>query len=201
MQSLEERTTNRLEAMPLGWYAAYTRHQHEKSSTHLLEQKGLEVFLPLYHAVHRWKDRRQVVVLPVFPCYVFVRTDLESRLKILHTPGICQLVGVAGRPSRIPDYQIESIRTLVQSPASFEPHPYLKRGDRVYVRGGPLAGIEGILTRFKNEYRVVLSVDLLQRSVAAEVDMENVERVLGGGAAIPGAIAAPGGTVGNSLHN
>jgi transcription antitermination factor NusG len=163
--------------MPLGWYAAYTRHQHEKSAAQILREKGFDALLPLYQAAHRWKDRTQLVHLPVFPCYLFVRASLQSRVNVLQTPGICQLVEFAGQPVAIPEAEMDSLRALVNSSARYEPHPYLHSGDRVYVKYGPLAGIEGILTRFKNQYRVVLSVQLLQQSVAVEVDLAGIERL------------------------
>jgi transcription antitermination factor NusG len=165
------------EVMPHGWYAAYTRHQHEKSASQMLEQKGLEVLLPLYRVAHRWKDRAVVVHLPLFPCYLFVRASLDTRAHILRTPGIVQLVGTTGAPVQIPDAQIEGVRSVVRGPAPFEPHPYLHCGDRVVVLAGPLAGVEGILSRFKTNYRVVLSIDLLRQSVAVELDLSLVERV------------------------
>lgn len=160
-----------------GWYAVYTKHQHEKSATNLLARKGFEVLLPLYRAAHRWKDRVQVVALPVFPCYLFLRTTLERKLEILQTPGVFWLVGSGGHASLMPNGEIESIRKITESSAWFEPHPYLKSGDQVRVLAGPLAGIEGILTRVKNRYRVVLSVELLQKAVAVEVDVSAVERL------------------------
>ena len=112
----------------------------------MLEQKGLEVLLPLYRVAHRWKDRAVVVQLPLFPCYLFVRASLETRANVLRTPGIVQLVGTAAAPAQIPDAQIDGIRAVVQSTAPFEPHPYLHSGDRVIVLAGPLTGVEGILT-------------------------------------------------------
>lgn len=139
--------------------------------------KGFEVFLPLYRAEHCWKDRKKIVSLPVFPCYLFVRTDFESKLGILQTPGVFWLIETGGRPCEVANSEIEAIRKITQSPARFEPHPYLKCGDRVRVRQGALAGIEGVLIRVKNRYRVVLSVDLLQKAVAVEVDISLVERV------------------------
>jgi len=178
MQSAELAGGFRNEGMPEGWYAAYTRHQHEKTASHLLGQKGFEVLLPLYRTSHRWKDRSAVVHLPVFPCYLFVRASLETRTQVLRTPGIVQLVGTAGRPSEVPEEQIEAIRRVVQSNAPFEHHPYLHCGDRGTVVAGPLAGIQGILTRFKTRYRVVLSVDLLRQSVEVELDLSLVERTL-----------------------
>jgi transcription antitermination factor NusG len=160
-----------------GWYAVYTKHQHEKSATNLLARKGFNVLLPLYHTAHRWKDRMQIVALPVFPCYLFLRASLQRKLEILQTPGVFWLVGQGGHASLVPDSDIESIRKIMQGRAHAEPHPYLKSGDRVRVLAGPMAGVEGILTRVKNRYRVVLSVDLLQKAVAVEVDISSVERL------------------------
>jgi transcription antitermination factor NusG len=160
-----------------GWYAVYTKHQHEKSATSFLTRKGFEVLLPLYRATHRWKDRMQAVELPVFPGYLFLRTRLERKLEIVQTPGVFWLVGNGGRASLVPDSEIESIRKITQSSAFFEPHPYLKSGDQVRVLSGPLAGIEGILTRVKNRYRIVLLVELLQKAVSVEVDISTVARL------------------------
>lgn len=162
---------------PESWYALYTRHQHEKAATVQLESKGFDVFLPLYRAVHRWKDRNQTVQLPVFPCYVFLRANLTKRVEILRTPGVLSIVGSGGQACAIPEGEIDAIRRVANSRAHFEPHTFLKSGDRVRVLSGPLAGIEGILQRVKNRYRIVLSVDLLQKAVGVEVDITTVERL------------------------
>jgi transcription antitermination factor NusG len=159
------------------WYAAYTKHQHEKSAAHLLSKKGFEILLPLYRATHRWKDRVQPVSLPVFPCYLFIRTNLDRKLAILQTPGIFWLLGNGGSAAVVPDADIEAIQKITASSAAFEPHPYLKSGDRVCVVNGPIAGVEGVLTRVKNRYRVVLSVELLQQALAVEIDISDVERI------------------------
>ena len=161
------------------WYALYTRHQHEKNSARILANKGFETFLPLYTAAHQWNDRVKRLSLPLFPCYVFIRGGINRRFEILTTPGIHSWVGVAGNPSPIPDAEIESIRKLVETSMRVEPHPFLKCGDWVRVKSGPLAGIEGILVRKKNLLRLVLSVELLEKSVAVEVDASTVERVPG----------------------
>lgn len=163
------------------WYAVYTKHQHEKTANALLAGKGFEVFLPLYRAEHLWKDRTKVVLLPVFPCYLFVRTDFERKLELLQTPGVFWLIESGGRPCEVPKSEIEAIRQITQSPAKVEPHPYLKCGDYVRVQQGALAGIEGVLIRVKNRYRVVVSVDLLQKGVSVEVDISSVERMRRGG--------------------
>lgn len=162
---------------PLPWYAVYTKHQHEKSACEHLAGKAFEVFLPLYRAEHRWKDRTKVVSLPVFPCYLFVQTDIERKSSILKTPGVFWLVEAGGRPCEVPCTEIEAIRKIAQSSAKIEPHPYLQCGDRVRVREGSLKGVEGILARVKNRCRVVLSVHLLQKAIAVEVDYSALERM------------------------
>jgi transcription antitermination factor NusG len=159
------------------WQAVYTRHQHEKLAARNLERKGFEVFLPLYSDVRQWRDRRKKLHLPVFPCYIFLRGVLERRLDVLTTPGVHSVVGNAGRAALIPAEEIAAIRRLVESRADIEPCPYLPFGCRVTVKSGPLRGLEGILTRRKEgSSRLVLSIELLRRSVAVEVDENLVER-------------------------
>lgn len=159
-----------------GWYAIYTRHQHEKSAADFLARKGFETFLPLYSATHRWKDRNKVVSLPLYPNYVFLHGGVDRRIAILSTPGTVGLVEFAGRACKIPPVEIEVMRRVVESRINVEPHPFLNCGDWVRVKSGALEGIEGILVRKKNQNRLVLSVDLLQKSVAVEVDAFAVER-------------------------
>jgi transcription antitermination factor NusG len=160
-----------------GWYALHTRYQHEKVVTQILTNKRFEVFLPLYSAVHQWRDRARELSLPLFPCYVFVKGGLDRRLDILTTPGIINWVGIGAGPSLIPDEEIEVVRRVIERSLKVEPHPYLICGDRVRIKSGALAGIEGILVRKKNLYRLVLSVEILERSAAVEVDASCVERV------------------------
>jgi transcription antitermination factor NusG len=162
-------------AMPDAWYAVYTKHQHEKRASEILAHKGFDVLLPLYKAAHKWKDRTKTVSLPVFPSYVFLRTKMDRKLEILMTPGVFWLVENAGRACPIPESDIDAIRKITYSGARVEPHTYLNCGEHVRVRRGPLTGIEGILTRIKNRYRVVLSVEVLQKAVAVEVDAAIVE--------------------------
>jgi transcription antitermination factor NusG len=157
------------------WYVAYTKHQHEKTARDFLSRKGFEVLLPIYSAAHRWKDRTKTVLLPVFPCYLFVRSSLDKKLDILRAPGVFWLVESGGRACEVPESDIAGIRKIVQSSARAEPHPLLKSGEYVRVSRGPLMGLQGILTRMKNNFRVVLSVDLLQKGIAVEVDISTVE--------------------------
>jgi transcription antitermination factor NusG len=159
------------------WYALYTRHQHEKMVHQVLTNKGFNTFLPLYATTHNWKDRTKALTLPLFPCYVFLKGGVERRLQILTTPGIYGVVSSAGQPAAIPDVEIEAIRRVVQSGARVEAHPYLKCGNWVRVKCGPLAGIEGILARKKNISRLVLSVEILGTAAAIEVSAFHVEEV------------------------
>jgi transcription antitermination factor NusG len=164
---------------PTAWYAIYARHQHEKTVAQILTSKGFEVLLPLYQSVRRWKDRTKTLSLPLFPCYLFLNGGLERRLDILTTPGIHALVSTAGSPNPIPPAEIEALRRTIESGASLEPHPFLKCGDLVRVKSGPLTGIQGILVRKKNLYRLILSVEMLGQSAAVEVDALLVERLNG----------------------
>jgi len=159
------------------WYALYTRHQHEKMVDQVLTNKGFNSFLPLYATARHWKDRTKSLSLPLFPCYVFLKGGIERRLQILTTPGIYGLVSSAGQPAAIPDVEIEAIRRAIQSGARVEAHPYLKCGNWVRVKCGPLAGIEGILVRKKNISRLVLSVKILGTAAAIEVSAFQVEEV------------------------
>jgi len=160
-----------------GWYALYTRHHHEKAVAKILTAKGFTVFLPLYSASRQWKDRTKVILLPLFSCYVFVQGGLERYLDIVTTAGIHGFVCCAGLPARIPQQEIDGICQVVERAIKIEPHPFIKCGDRVRVKAGPLERIEGILVRKKNFNRLVLTVELLGKSAAVEVDVSLVERI------------------------
>ena len=159
------------------WYALYTRHHHEKSVARVLTAKGFTVFLPLYSARRQWKDRFKTVSLPLFSCYVFIQGGLERHLDVVSTAGIHEFVCCAGIPAIIPPKEIAAIRQVVERTIKIEPHPFIRCGDRVRVRTGPLEGIEGILVRKKNFSRLVLTVELLGKSAAVEVDVSTVERI------------------------
>jgi transcription antitermination factor NusG len=157
------------------WYALYTRHQHEKTVAQMLVGKGFEVFLPMYAAAHHWQDRVKKLSLPLFPGYVFLRCASERRIQARVTPGVVQFVP-ADRPIPIAGSEIDWLRQLNANRACARPHPFLKAGDWVRVRRGPLEGIEGVLAHWKGGYRLVLSVELLQQSAAVEIDASMVER-------------------------
>lgn len=160
-----------------GWYALYTRYHHEKNVARALSAKGFSVFLPLYAAPRRWKDRTKVIMLPLFSCYVFLQGGLERHLDVVTTAGVHGFVCCGERPACIPQAEIEGIRRVVERSIKVEPHPFIRRGDRIRVKAGPLEGIEGILVRKKNFSRLVLTVELLGKSAAVEVDVSLVERV------------------------
>jgi len=152
------------------WYAAYTSANREKRVAEQLARRSVEHFLPLYETVRQWKDRRVQMQIPLFSGYVFVRLALRDRLQVLQVPGVANLVGFSGKPTALPQEEIDALRTSLANGVRAEPHPYLTVGRRARVKAGPLAGMEGILVRKKNQDRFVLSLDLIQRSVAVEVD-------------------------------
>lgn len=157
------------------WWALYTRHQHEKVVADMLTAKGFDVFLPLYDSIRRWKDRSKLISLPLFPCYVFVRGGLNRRLHVITTPGVHMILCSGENVAIIPEDEIQAIRRTIEGPFRVEPHPYLKCGERVRVTRGTLEGVEGVLVRKKNLYRLILSVDMLAQSVAVEIDASDVE--------------------------
>jgi transcription antitermination factor NusG len=158
-----------------GWLAVHTRHQHENMAALSLAYKGFEVFLPVYTRLRRWSDRIKKLSAPLFPGYVFLRGERQQQLAILTAPGVLGLVGFAGVPAVIPDVEIEAVRQTIARSLPVEPYPFLKCGDWVRVKAGPLEGIEGILVRYKKLIRLVLSVHLLEKSVCVEVDAWMVE--------------------------
>jgi len=159
------------------WYAAYTCARHEKCVARQLEVRGIDFFLPLYRSLRRWKDRRKMIDLALFPGYVFVRMALENRFRILGLPGMVRLVSFDGKPAALPEQEIEALRTGLSQQVYAEPHPYLQVGRRVRVEHGPLTGLQGFLVRKKDKCRLVISLDLIQRSISAEVDAADVQPV------------------------
>jgi transcription antitermination factor NusG len=164
-------------AQQTGWHALYTRHQHEKVVSEHLAGKGAETFLPLQTSVHAWKDRRKTVFLPLFPCYVFVRSGIDNWVRVVSTPGVHHIVIFGNQPAIIPESEIASIRRVIDNALPIEPFPYLKVGDWARVKAGPLEGLEGILVRKKNIFRLVLSIDMLGKSAAVEIDGSIVEPI------------------------
>jgi len=160
----------RVEHSERHWYAVYTCANHEKSVAERIDRRSIECFLPLYESARRWKDRRVRLELPLFPGYIFVRLALIERLKVLEIPGVVRLVGFDGHPTPLPMEDIDTIRACLARRQYLSPHPYLHRGQRVRVSRGPLEGLTGILVRKKNRTRFVISLEMLMRSVAVEID-------------------------------
>lgn len=159
------------------WYAAYTSANHEKRVAEQLKVRSVQHFLPLYPSVRRWKDRRITLEMPLFPGYVFVHLALRDRLRVLQIPGLARLVGFNGTPTALPEEEIEALQVGLTNGVRAEPHPYLTVGRRVCVRTGPLAGLEGILLRKKNGSRFIISLDLIMRSIATEIDAAELESI------------------------
>jgi transcription antitermination factor NusG len=159
------------------WYAVHTVARHEKRVAAQFEEKRVCTFLPLLHQVHRWSDRRRVVEIPMFSCYAFVRMvqTVEERLKVLRTPGVLGFVGNERQGTPIPEEQIESLRKAISEKVPCLPHPFMSAGKRVRIRGGSLDGVEGILVLQGRDQRLVISVELLQRSVCVQVEGYDIE--------------------------
>jgi transcription termination/antitermination protein NusG len=160
------------------WYAVYTNANHEKRVTQQLELRSIEHFLPLYESVRRWKDRRIRLQMPLFPGYVFTRLAWRDRLLVLQIPSVVRFVGFNGLPAALPDEEMEILRSGLSQRLRAEPHPFLTLGRRVRIKSGSLQGLEGILLRRKSNSRVVLSVPLIHRSIAVDVDSTDLEEIL-----------------------
>ena len=151
------------------WYAVYTCANHEKTVARQLEDREIEIFLPTYRSVRRWKDRQKELSVPLFPNYLFVSIEQRQHRTVLQVPGVVNIVSSGGRLLPLPAREIFTLRNSLCGPGSVVPHPYLRFGRRVRITSGPLAGLEGVLVRRKENLRVVLSIELIQRSVAIEV--------------------------------
>jgi transcription antitermination factor NusG len=168
-----------VEPQPENWYALLTRPRHEKLVSERLAERGVETFLPLVSEVHRWSDRNKVVQLPLFSCYVFAKfsSNRSDCLRVLRVNGVLQLVGSRGEGTPIPYEQIDAVRTLVDSSIPWSAYPFLKIGQRVRIRGGALDGVQGIFLSRAGNSTLVISVDLIQRSLAVRVEGYQVEAV------------------------
>jgi transcriptional antiterminator NusG len=161
------------------WYALHTRCRHEKQVAAQLQEKGIEVFLPLIKEVRRWSDRRKLVEVPLFSCYVFVCLALanKARTVAVQAPGVLRFVGFHDGPAAIPRSEIEGIQKVLAAPANCSPYEFLKVGQKVRIRGGSLDGIEGILIGRNGARRLVVSVNVIQQSMAVAVEGYDIEPV------------------------
>lgn len=156
------------------WYALTVPYQHEHTTKKALQSKGLETLLPVYRSLRRWSDRAKEVETPLFAGYVLCRFCLNDRIQVMDTPGVAKIVGFGGAPAALEDSDVAAIHQLVASKTPLGPWPYLNTGDRVRVERGPMRGLEGVLLRTKDAFRLVIGVELLQRSIVAEVEREAV---------------------------
>ena len=154
------------------WYALHVRTRFEKVVSRNLRGNGYEQFLPLYRRTSRWSDRTKEIELPLFPGYVFCRFNPLHRMPILTIPGVNTIVGIGKSLMPVEENELAVVRTVLESNSYCEPWPFLQVGEKVCVERGPLAGTQGIVMLVKNSYRLVISVNLLQRSVAVEIDRD-----------------------------
>jgi len=159
------------------WYAVYTCANHEKRVADQFVGRSVEHFLPQYESVRKWKDRKVRLQLPLFPGYLFVHMAPQERLRVLQVSGVVRLVGFNGSPTPLPEEDLERVREFLGQGWRAEPHPYLQAGRRARVMRGPLAGMEGIVLRRKNRSRLVISFDLIQRSMMIEIDEADLAAV------------------------
>ena len=159
------------------WYALYVRSRFEKVVARNLRSKGYDEFLPLYRRSRRWSDRIKEIDFPLFPGYVFCRFNPLNRLPILTIPGVSAIVGFGNNFVSVEERDLNVIRAVLKSGNYCEPWPFLQIGQRVRVESGPLAGTEGIVLMFNKTYRLVISINMLQRSVAVEIDRDCLEPV------------------------
>jgi transcription antitermination factor NusG len=164
-----------LQALP--WFALRLRSNYERTTVSHLRERGYEQFAPSYQVEKRWSDRTKQIEQFLFPGYVFCRFNPNDRLAVLTAPGVVDVVGFGKSPERIPDAEIERVRRMVDSGLPVTPYPYVQVGQAVLIERGPLTGVEGILVEVKGKTRLVVSVELLRRSVSAEVDRHAIRPI------------------------
>lgn len=154
----------------LPWFAVQVRSKFEWRVSAMLEGTGHETFLPAYKDRRNWSDRIKEVKVPLFPGYTFCRFDPQRRLPILQVPGVMDIVSVGNRPMPVPEAEISAVRSMIETELAVQPWPFLHVGQKVRISKGPLTGVEGFLVEFKHNFRLVVSIAILNRSVAAELD-------------------------------
>ena len=166
-----------LEHLDKKWYAVYVRSRHEKMTARQLESRKVSYWLPLIESRRKWSDRYARIAEPLFPGYIFVNISGEEYLKVLMCRGMVSFVGFDGTPYPIPPVEIEAVRTALDTDLKRDPYPYLTTGARVEVTRGPLKGYRGILIYKDRKHRLLLSIELIGKSVAVEIDAVNVTRI------------------------
>jgi transcription antitermination factor NusG len=164
---------------PQNWYAVYTLPNHEKRVAEHFQTRGIEGFLPLYRAEHRWNNGCKVTVSrPLFPNYVFVHIAARDWVRVIQVPSVRMIVGTRRELSPLPELEIEALRVGLHQ-CQAQPHPYLRVGNDVRIKSGPLAGLEGVISRTTESLRVVICINLIMRSVSVEVDAHQLELLSG----------------------
>lgn len=160
----------------LRWFALYTKSRHEKLVQRELQKKGVETFLPLRKVTRDWSDRKKIIEEPLFQGYLFVRMPLKERWTVLNTAGAVRLIGrSAADPIEVPEKELWVVRKFVEEEIQVDPFPYLKEGERVYVRSGAFKGAEGFIVRKDRHCRLVISLDMLMKSVSVIIDQACIE--------------------------
>jgi len=155
------------------WFGIRVHPRNEVRASDNLSLRGYEPFLPARRVRRRWSDRFKILDEPLFPGYLFCRFDVSERTRILESPGVIQVIGIGRTPVPVGDAEIGAIRIMVESEVGLSPWPYLQTGQRIQIETGPLTGIQGIVVRSEtNNPRVVVSVTLLHRSIAAEIERD-----------------------------
>ncbi len=159
------------------WYALVLRSRFELKTNALLQESGIESFLPLIEEVHQWSDRKKLVREPLFRGYLFVRTDLRRKVEILQTTGVVRFVEFGGKPVFIPEYQIEWVKLALREPKKVQREPYFSEGDIVRVVAGPLSGLEGFITETRGHARLVISLSSIAQSFSVELGEADVKKI------------------------
>lgn len=152
------------------WFVLQVVPKHERKVANILAYKGCTNFVPTYKKKQRWSDRLKSVELPLFPGYVFCRLYHSLAREVLSTPGVNRIVGFGGKPFPVPDDEISALQKIVTSGVQSRPERYLNVGSKVQITAGPLAGVVGILSRYKSQERLVISVDLITQSISVEIE-------------------------------
>lgn len=161
----------------LRWYALYVRSRFEKKVDRVLQEKGVESFLPITNEIHRWSDRKKKIKELLFRGYVFVHTDLQNKYNILATDGVVYIVGVHGKPTPIPEEQINWLKILIQHPQVLHRENAFSSGERVKIFAGPFTGIKGVVTKVKGSSRVVILIDAIRQAISVDVTPDILQRI------------------------
>ena len=159
------------------WYAIYTRPRHEKKVFEQFEEKEWESFLPLVKQVRLWKDRKKKIEVPMFRSYLFARFDYKHRFDLLQTKGVVKIVNFRGTPAVVPDWQIESLKTMIENPKKVRLETYMRTGEEVEVIEGAFKGMRGAVKTIKGDTRLVVTIDGILQSVSVEIESGFVKRI------------------------